>query len=119
MLLTTHDLDDVEAPCRRVLVINHGRVLADTSLEGVCARPRAERRLVVELEHERHDPVADGLRLVERTGTRVTLAFDALSSSAPRAPSRSSRRRRRCSTCSWYRRPSSEVVARYYEERRP
>jgi ABC-2 type transport system ATP-binding protein len=117
VLLTTHDLDDVEALCRRVLVINHGRVLADTSLEGLRASTR-ERRLVVELEHEHHDPVADGLRLVERTGTRVTLAFDALELSASRAIALVTAKAPVLDLLV-VPPPIEEVVARYYEERRP
>jgi ABC-2 type transport system ATP-binding protein len=117
VLLTTHDLDDVEALCRRVLVINHGRVLADTSLEGLRAETR-ERRLVVDLEHEHDDPVTDGLRLVERTGTRVTLAFDSLELSASRAIALVTAKAPVLDLLV-VPPPIEEVVARYYEEHRP
>jgi ABC-2 type transport system ATP-binding protein len=32
MLLTTHDLDDIEELCRRLMIIDHGRVLFDGAL---------------------------------------------------------------------------------------
>ena len=38
VLLTTHDMDDVEALCRRVMVIGHGSLLYDGGLEGLKAR---------------------------------------------------------------------------------
>jgi ABC-2 type transport system ATP-binding protein len=115
VLLTTHDLDDVEALCRRVLVINHGRVLADTSLEGLRAETR-ERRLVVDLEDERDDPVTPGLRLVERSGARVTLAFDSLELSASRAIALVTAKAPVLDLLV-VPPPIEEVVARYYEER--
>ena len=33
VLLTTHDLDDIEELCRRIMIIDHGRVLYDGQLE--------------------------------------------------------------------------------------
>jgi len=33
VLLTTHDLDDIEELCRRIMIIDHGRVLYDGHLE--------------------------------------------------------------------------------------
>jgi len=33
VLLTTHDLDDIEALCRRIIIIDHGRLLYDGPLE--------------------------------------------------------------------------------------
>ena len=38
MLLTTHDMDDIEALCSRVMVIGHGRLLSDGPLSALKAR---------------------------------------------------------------------------------
>lgn len=43
VLLTTHDMDDVEALCSRVMLINHGTLLMD----GTVADLRSDRRRVV------------------------------------------------------------------------
>ncbi|MCO1582643.1 ATP-binding cassette domain-containing protein [Crossiella sp. SN42] len=50
LLLTTHDLDDIERLCRRLLVIDHGRVLADGPLATLRTEAVGERTLVVDLE---------------------------------------------------------------------
>jgi len=38
VLLTTHDMDDIEALCRRVMVIGHGNLLYDGELDGLKAQ---------------------------------------------------------------------------------
>ena len=50
LLLTTHDLDDIERLCRRMMVIDHGRVLADGPLEELRDEVSPERTLVVDFE---------------------------------------------------------------------
>ncbi|KAF0244790.1 MAG: ABC-2 type transport system ATP-binding, partial [Planctomycetota bacterium] len=52
VILTTHDLDDVEALCRRVLVVGNGRVLMDGTLESLRAAVTPERWLTVDLAEE-------------------------------------------------------------------
>ncbi len=50
LLLTTHDLPDIERLCNRLLVIDHGRVMYDGGLAELTRRYGAERTLVVDLE---------------------------------------------------------------------
>jgi ABC-2 type transport system ATP-binding protein len=53
LLLTTHDLDDIQRLCRRLMVIDHGRVLADGPLDELREQVSPERVLVVDLEQPR------------------------------------------------------------------
>ncbi|MEV0678400.1 ATP-binding cassette domain-containing protein [Actinosynnema sp. NPDC050436] len=50
LLLTTHDLDDIERLCPRLVVIDRGTVLADGPLEALRAEVAPDRVLVVDLE---------------------------------------------------------------------
>lgn len=50
VLLTTHDMDDVEALCPRMLIIDHGRKLYDGSVASIRERFGGERTLVAVLE---------------------------------------------------------------------
>jgi ABC-2 type transport system ATP-binding protein len=75
VLLTTHDLSDVQRLCRRVMIIDHGRRLYDGDLAALQDRFGGERRLVVDLAEGAADLSVDGARVVERDGPRVTLAF--------------------------------------------
>ncbi|MEV0650941.1 ATP-binding cassette domain-containing protein [Phytomonospora sp. NPDC050363] len=50
IVLTTHDLADIERLCRRLVVIDHGRVVHDGSLEALHDRYGSRRQVVVDLE---------------------------------------------------------------------
>jgi ABC-2 type transport system ATP-binding protein len=54
VVLTTHDLDDVERLCRRIVLIDGGKVLYDGSVEKLKARYAPRRRLVVQLAEGAH-----------------------------------------------------------------
>ncbi|WP_285706389.1 ATP-binding cassette domain-containing protein [Microtetraspora sp. NBRC 16547] len=49
VVLTTHDLADVEALCRRIILIDKGRVLYDGGIDDLVTAYAPPRRLVVEL----------------------------------------------------------------------
>lgn len=80
VLLTTHDMDDIEALCDRVMVIGNGRILADDSVDGLRRRVRNERVLVVDYDSASEAAMlaaeGEGVRLVERDASRVRIAFD-------------------------------------------
>lgn len=84
VLLTTHDLTDIEQLCRRVMVIDHGRLVYDGGLDGLRAAGGGERTLVVDLEREL-PPIegVPGARTVKVDGPRQWLAFPASQSAAP------------------------------------
>ncbi|MFD0151634.1 ABC transporter ATP-binding protein [Streptomyces sp. NPDC055721] len=84
VLLTTHDLTDIEQLCSRVMVIDHGKLMYDGELAGLHAVGESERLLVVDLEREL-PPIDDvpGARFVRSEGPRQWLAFPASSSAAP------------------------------------
>ncbi|ACY98054.1 MULTISPECIES: ABC transporter ATP-binding protein [Thermomonospora] len=50
ILLTTHDLGDIERLCRRVMIIDRGRLAYDGDLEKLRDVAAADRMLVVDLE---------------------------------------------------------------------
>ena len=58
IILTTHDLGDVEKLCERVIMIDHGRAVYDGALADLRARFGGDRVLVVDFETT---PEADAL----------------------------------------------------------
>ncbi|MFE9625524.1 ATP-binding cassette domain-containing protein [Streptomyces sp. NPDC006527] len=84
VLLTTHDLQDIEQLCSRVMVIDHGRMMYDGPLAGLHEAGESERTLVVDLEREL-PPIEAGpsARVVRVEGPRQWLAFPASESAAP------------------------------------
>jgi ABC-2 type transport system ATP-binding protein len=83
VLLTTHDLTDIELLCSRVMVIDHGRLMYDGDLEGLHAVGESERTLVVDFERELPPVEPRGARCVRVDGPRQWLAFPATASAAP------------------------------------
>jgi ABC-2 type transport system ATP-binding protein len=75
VLLTTHDLGDIERLCRRLIVIDHGHVIYDGDLDTLKTRYGPERTLVVDLEEPAPPLEVGGARVVRIEGARQWLAF--------------------------------------------
>ncbi|WP_018549651.1 ABC transporter ATP-binding protein [Streptomyces sp. LaPpAH-108] len=83
VLLTTHDLQDIEQLCSRVMVIDHGRLMYDGPLAGLHEAADGERTLVVDLERELPPVEVPAARVIRVEGPRQWLAFPAGQSAAP------------------------------------
>jgi ABC-2 type transport system ATP-binding protein len=78
LMLTTHDMGDIQRLCDRVLLVDHGRMAFDGRLSGLAGLVGAQRVLVVDLAEPA--PPLDGvpgtsLIGVEAEGLRQRLAF--------------------------------------------
>ena len=76
VLLTTHDMHDVEALAERVIVIGHGRVLTDAPFESLRAGVFTERRLYVDFAGPPPDLEMEGVTVRARGERSLELAFD-------------------------------------------
>jgi ABC-2 type transport system ATP-binding protein len=84
ILLTTHDMQDIEALCQRVVVIDHGRIIHDGDLDSLKSRYGARKRLVFTLTQpievkQRDDLALPGVTWEQSSPLQVvaTLAADA------------------------------------------
>jgi ABC-2 type transport system ATP-binding protein len=75
VLLTTHDLSDVERLCDRLLIIDHGRLIEDGTVGGITERYGTERTLVVDLAEPGPALRVEGAEVVRVEGPRQWLRF--------------------------------------------
>src|SRR6266540_2164334 len=74
VILTTHDLDDIAELCERLLIIDHGRVIYDGTVEELRHRYGTTRVLVIDLRDD-VELVVEGAKLVRADGYRRWLEF--------------------------------------------
>jgi len=116
IILTTHDLGDVEKLCERVMMIDRGRLLFDGPLATLRERFGGERELLVDLGDDYKDVSVDGAKVVAHEGQRVTYRFGADGLTASELIARVSARFRIADLS--VREPDIEsTVRRIYEER--
>lgn len=75
VLLTTHDLSDVEKLCERVMIIDHGKLLYDGQFAALGERFGGKRELVVDFAEEYDDVAVAGATVIERDGPRTVYHF--------------------------------------------
>jgi len=75
VLLTTHDLGDIERLCDRLLVIDHGRLIWDGRIPDLKERYGADRMLIVDLERPAPPLEIEGATVERVDGPRQWLRF--------------------------------------------
>ena len=75
-ILTTHDLNDVEHVCGRLIIIDSGKIIYDGGIDVLKKRYGKTRMLIVDLAQPYSDIQLEGVKLTRREENRIWLAFD-------------------------------------------
>lgn len=81
VMLTTHDIDDIEDLCDRIVVLDEGQKIYDGQLKDLVNR-FSSRRLVLETE-DHIEPEIEGIKDILRPNGTVEIVFDREIISAP------------------------------------
>ncbi len=76
VILTTHDLNDVEKVCQRLIIIDSGKIIYDGGIDALKKRYGKTRMLIVDLAQAYSEVQLEGVDLTRRDGNRIWLAFD-------------------------------------------
>ena len=76
VILTTHDLNDVEKVCQRLVIIDSGKIIYDGGIDALKKRYGKTRMLIVDLAQAYSDIQLEEVDLTRRDGNRIWLAFD-------------------------------------------
>jgi viologen exporter family transport system ATP-binding protein len=76
IVLTTHDLADVERLCRRIVLIDRGTLIYDGDIERIKSEYGRFRTLIVRFAEPIEDPHLDGAQLAAIDGTSARFRFD-------------------------------------------
>lgn len=76
VLLTTHDMSDIEKVCERMMIIDNGRIIYNGSIAGIKERFTPYRVLVVDFAEGVSEVKIAQAELIEREGQRARFRFN-------------------------------------------
>ncbi|MDT8719288.1 ABC transporter ATP-binding protein [Clostridium sp. 19966] len=75
IILTTHDMDDIEALCSRVMVIGHGNLLFDGSLDSLRNKYAPDKRIIATIEGDMPKAI-NSAKAIKIDGQKATILFN-------------------------------------------
>lgn len=85
VILTTHDMDDIEQICDRIITIHQGEILFDGTPEQFKSRFGFENLIIVDFDKDNVKIAEPRLRVVRKEGTRLWIQFKKKEISLPDA----------------------------------
>ncbi len=76
ILFTSHNLSDVERLCKRIIILDRGKVILDAAREAILARFGQQRRLVVEFQDAVGQIDPPHGEIVQQEAHKVWIAFN-------------------------------------------
>jgi ABC-2 type transport system ATP-binding protein len=82
VILTTHDMDDIDQICDRLIMIDKGSIVHDGPIDSFKASYGSERMIIADFMEENVHLEPKGFRIVKEEGTQKHLVFDSRSNNA-------------------------------------
>jgi len=82
IILTTHDLDDIQQLCKRIIIINKGKIVEDGSLNQLIDRLAPTKKLIVDFFEEYQNIQVSNAKIIKTEKGRVWFEFDKAKTSA-------------------------------------
>jgi len=76
IILTTHDLDDIKELCSRIIVINHGKIVEDGSLNNLIGKIAPIRKLIMDFYDEHENISHPKAKITKQEGARIWFEFN-------------------------------------------
>jgi ABC-2 type transport system ATP-binding protein len=76
IILTTHNLSDVERICPRIMIIDKGKIILDAIQAEILARFGQQRQLIIEFEEGIQDIDIPEGELIRQEGNKIWIAFN-------------------------------------------
>ncbi|MFQ3275229.1 MAG: ABC-2 type transport system ATP-binding protein [Candidatus Nanohaloarchaea archaeon] len=76
VMLTTHDIDDIEDLCDRIVVLDEGRKIYDGQLDSLVNRFTSRRMILDVRNGESFELDLDGIQEIEKDDARIEVVFD-------------------------------------------
>jgi len=75
-IVTTHDMDDIEKLCQRIIIINHGRIIYDGPLDDIRKKYFTDKHIEVKLSEKVGKFKFKGCRVVKKQDYFLKLELD-------------------------------------------
>jgi ABC-2 type transport system ATP-binding protein len=76
VFLTSHDVGDIEKLCKRIIIVNHGRIVLDDSMENLKYHYLNKKIVEVKLREMMDLTEEDGITVVKSKGNNLKLEVD-------------------------------------------
>lgn len=76
IFLTSHDIGDIEKLCKRIIIVNHGRIVLDDSMEKIKYHYLGKKIVDVKMRELTDLSDEDGITVIKSKGNQVKLEVD-------------------------------------------
>ena len=76
IFLTSHDIGDIEKLCKRVIIVNHGKIILDDSMENLKYHYLNKKIVEVKMKEKVNVKEEDGIKVVKSKDFNIKLEID-------------------------------------------